>query len=89
MIKKIERLDTEHEKIVKDVGDKLMEWLQVHVPPTGSYSEINMSLNILTICLFTIAYRFIEESNHEYFIKNISKTLKANFDANRKNQKIS
>ena len=84
---KIEEMDVAHQKIVRDQVEALIKFLDASVPRSALYSHVNMSLNILTGCLVTIAHNFIHVDYEEKFIDNMILTLRANFEANRNNNR--
>lgn len=81
------RLDDHHEDIVRQSVHDLIDFLDKDIPRSKDYSHINMSINVLTGGLVTLAHNFIAEEDEDRFIKNMALTLKANFDANRKNKR--
>ncbi len=87
MSKQIKHLDHEHERIVCEQVEDLINYLNTSIYRSEVYSHINMCLNVLTGALITIAHNYVDEEDEEKFIKNILITLKANFDANRKNKR--
>jgi hypothetical protein len=87
MANPIKRMDDEHEKIVREAVERLIQFLDKAIPRSKVYTHVNMCLNVLTGGLVTIAHNFVEERDEEKFIHHMIVNLKTNFDVNRKNKR--
>lgn len=66
------------DNLSKEVLTVLCKALEDHKP------NANLIVNVLTVCIFRVVYDYISEEDENRFIVGLSKTLKANFTANRR-----
>ena len=79
----IDRMDNEHEKMIRIAVIDLLKFLDKEMQRSKVYTHVNMCINVLTGAIITLAHNFVAEEDEERFIKQMVLTLKANFDANR------
>ncbi|HLU87166.1 MAG TPA: hypothetical protein VKZ44_05380 [Taishania sp.] len=78
----IEQLDNPNHQLTINLSNEVLDLLYDKIKD-GKYSHQNLMLNVLTIAIFRVVYPAIKEESENEFIINLSKTLKANFRANR------
>jgi hypothetical protein len=80
----LNKLDEEHKKIIIENINEVMKLLNEKLPKGEKDDLINLSFNVLTGSLASIALYTVEESKLNDFIIIVAQNLKEYFDANRK-----